>query len=197
MIFNIVVAALGTALLVWAAIVDSRIRKIPVAAGFGMLGLGLAVLVKGRWNIPFWVMYYLFAIWCTRGGVWQIVLVVASIGMLWAFEWEAAPLVLGITFVSFLFWRNWFGGGDSQLAFGLIGIGQDWLVLALLFGLTIVFGVGLTIIHHGGIRQGVQRLAYVAQRLGEEPDSEAIRTPWGIVAAVAGASYLWLWALVL
>ncbi len=47
MIFNIIIAALGTALLVWAAIVDSRTRKIPVAAGFGMLGLGLAVLVKG------------------------------------------------------------------------------------------------------------------------------------------------------
>ncbi|MEA1977752.1 MAG: hypothetical protein U9N80_07605 [Chloroflexota bacterium] len=197
MIFKFVVAALGTALLVWAAIVDSRIRKIPVAAGFGMIGLGLAVLVKEGWNVPFWAMYYLLAIWCTRGGVWQIVLVVASIGMLWAFEWEAAPLVLGITFVSFLFWRNWFGGGDSQLAFGLIGIGHDWLVLALLFGSTIVLGVGLTIIRQGGVQQGVKRLAYVAQRLGEEPDSEAIRKPWGIVAAVAGVSYLWLWALVL
>ena len=197
MIFNIIIAALGTALLVWAAIVDSRTRKIPVAAGFGMLGLGLAVLVRDDGVIPFWAMYYLLAIWCTRGGVWQIVLVVASIGMLWAFEWEAAPLVLGITFVSLLFWRNWFGGGDSQLAFGMIGIGHDWLVLALLFGLTIVFGVGLTIIHRGGIQQGVQRLASVVRRLGESPDSEAIRTPWGIVAAIAGVSYLWLWALVL
>ncbi|HET6444711.1 MAG TPA: hypothetical protein VFI27_09035 [candidate division Zixibacteria bacterium] len=195
MIFNIIIAALGSALLVWAAIVDSRTRKIPVAAGFGMLGLGLAVLVKEGWYI--WAAYYILAIWCTRGGVWQAVLVVASIGILWAFEWEAAPLVLGITFVSLLFWRNWFGGGDSQLAFGLVGIGHDWLVLALLFGLTIVFGVGLTIIHRGGIRQGVQRLASVARRLGESPDSEAIRTPWGIVAAVAGVSYLWLWALVL
>jgi hypothetical protein len=141
-IFNIIIAALGTALLVWAAIVDTRTRKIPVAAGFGMLGLGLAVLVKEGWYI--WAAYYILAIWCTRGGVWQAVLVVASIGILWAFEWEAAPLVLGITFVSLLFWRNWFGGGDSQLAFGLIGIGHDWLVLALLFGLTIVLGVGLT-----------------------------------------------------
>jgi hypothetical protein len=195
MIFNIVIAALGTALLVWAAIVDSRTRKIPVAAGFGMLGLGLAVLVKEGWYI--WAAYYILAIWCTRGGVWQAVLVVASIGILWAFEWEAAPLVLGITFVSLLFWRKWFGGGDSQLAFGLIGIGHDWLVLALLFGLTIVLGVGLTIIRKGGVQQGVKRLVSVARRLGEEPDSEAIRTPWGIVAAVAGVSYLWLWALVL
>ena len=197
MIFNIIIAALGTALLVWAAIVDSRTRKIPVAAGFGMLGLGLAVLVRDGGAIPFWAMYYLLAIWCTRGGVWQPVLVVASIGMLWAFEWEAAPLVLGNTFVSLLFWRKWFGGGDSQLAFGLIGIGHDWLVLALLFGLTIVLGVGLTIIRQGGVQQGVKRLVSVARRLGEEPDSEAIRTPWGIVAAVAGVSYLWLWASVL
>ncbi len=197
MSFNIIIAALGTALLVWAANVDSRTRKIPVAAGFGMLGLGLAVLVRDGGAIPFWAMYYLLAIWCTRGGVWQAVLVVASIGILWAFEWEAAPLVLGITFVSLLFWRKWFGGGDSQLAFGLMGIGHDWLVLALLFGLTIVLGVGLTIIRQGGVQQGVKRLVSVARRLGGEPDSEAIRTPWGIVAAVAGVSYLWLWALVL
>jgi hypothetical protein len=195
MIFNIIIAALGTTLLVWAAIVDSRTRKIPVAAGFGMLGLGLAVLVKEGWYL--WAAYCLLAIWCTRGGIWQPVLVAASIGMLWAFEWEAAPLVLGITFVSLLFWQNWFGGGDSQLAFGLIGIGHDWLILAFLFGLTIVLGVGLTIIKQKGVRQGVKRMVYVARRLGEKPDSEAIRTPWGVVAAVAGVSYLWLWALVL
>jgi len=194
-IYKIIVAALGTGLLIWAAIVDSRTRKIPVAAGFGMLGLGLVVLLWESWYL--WAAYYVLAIWCTRGGIWKMVLVVASLGMLLIEGWEAAPMVAGILFVSFLFWQKWFGGGDSQLAFGLIGIGHDWIVLAILFGLTIIFGVLMTIIRRGGIRQGVERLASIARRIGEEPDSEAIRTPWGIVAAVAGVSYLWLWALVL
>lgn len=162
-----------------------------------MLGLGLAALIKEGWWIPFFAVYYLLAIWCTRGGVWQYVLLIASAGMLWAFGWEAAPLVVGILFVSFSFWNGWFGGGDSQLAFGLIGIGHDWYVLVLLFGMTILLGVILTMVQRGGVKQGAQRLLSVAKRLGEEPDSEAIRTPWGIVAAIAGVSYLWIWALVL
>ncbi len=195
MSFKIIVAVLGTGLLIWAAIADIKTRKIPVAAGFGMLGLGLVVLLWESWYL--WAAYYLFAIWSTRGGIWKMVLVVASLGMLLIYGLEAAPIVVGSTFVSFLFWQKWFGGGDSQLAFGLIGIGHDWIVLAILFGLTIVLGVLMAIIRRGGIRQGIERLASVARRLSKEPDSEAIRTPWGIVAAVAGVSYLWLWALVL
>lgn len=168
-----------------------------MVAGFGILGLGLAVLVRGGGYLPFMALYYLLAIWCTRGGVWQVVLLAASVGVLWAFGWEAGPLVVGILFVSYAFWSGWLGGGDSQLAFGLIAIGHDWIVLAMLFGLTILAGVILTIRKQGGVAQGVKRLFSVAQRLGETPDDEAIRTPWGIIAAIAGVSYLWLWALVL
>lgn len=188
---------MGSALLLWAAVIDYRTRKIPVVAGFGMLGLGLAVLVKGGGGIPFLALYFLLAIWSTRGGVWQVVLLAASVGMLWAFGWEAGPLVVGILFVSYAFWSGWLGGGDSQLAFGLIGIGQDWLILTMLFGLTILAGVILAIRKQGGVEQGARRLISVARRLGEPPDDEAIRTPWGIIAAIGGVSYLWLWALVL
>ena len=83
------------------------------------------------------------------------------------------------------------------MAFGLIGIGHDWFILTMLFGLTILAGVILAIRKQGGVEQGVRRLISVARRLGEPPDDEAIRTPWGIIAAIGGVSYLWLWALVL
>jgi len=193
MTFNIGVAVLGTALLAWAVAADARTRKVPMLAGLGMLGLGLAVLLREGW---IGAAYYLVAIWCTRGGIWRFVLGAASVVMLLLYTWEAAPFVLGVLFVSTLFWMKWFGGGDAQLAIGLIGIGHDWVVLGLLFGLTILVGVALMIIRQGGVVQGAKRMAWVARHLGEEADAQAIRTPWAVVAAVAGVSYLWLWALV-
>jgi len=195
MTFNFGAAMLGTGLLAWAALADARTRKVPVAAGLGMLGLGLVVLVREGW--VFGAAYYLLAIWCTRGGAWRYVLIAASGVMLWLYPWEAAPFVLGVLFVSTLFWMKWFGGGDAQLAIGLIGIGHDWVVLGLLFGLTILASFALTIVRQGGVVQGAKRMAWVARHLGEDADAQAIRTPWAIVAAVAGVSYLWLWALVL
>jgi len=57
--------------------------------------------------------------------------------------------------------------------------------------------VALAVLRQGGLKQGIERLLSVARRLGEEPDQQAIRTPWAVLAAVAGVSYLWLWALVL
>ena len=194
MTFNIGVAVLGTALLAWAAAADARTREVPMLAGLGMLGLGLVVLLREGW---IGAAYYLVAIWCTRGGIWRFVLGAASVVMLLLYTWEAAPLVLGVLFVSTLFWMKWFGGGDAQLAIGLIGIGRNWLVLGLLFGLTILVGVALMIIRQGGVVQGAKRMAWVARHLGEEADAQAIRTPWAVVAAVVGVSYLWLWALVL
>jgi hypothetical protein len=194
-IFESAVAAVGTGLLVWAAVEDVRRRKVPVIAGFGMLLLSLIVLVVQSWYI--WAAYFVIAVWCTRGGIWKYVLVAASLVMVWLYPWDALPIVVGVLFVSTLFWMKWFGGGDAQLAMGLVGIGHDWIVLGILFGLTIVVGIVLTIVRRGGVVEGAKRLAWVAGHLGEPADAEAIHTPWGIVAAVAGVTYLWLWALVL
>jgi hypothetical protein len=194
-IFEIAVAVVGTGLLVWAAVEDVRRRKVPVIAGFGMLLLSLIVLVVQSWYI--WAAYFVIAVWCTRGGIWKYVLVAASLVMVWLYPWDALPIVAGVLFVSTLFWMKWFGGGDAQLAMGLVGIGHDWIVLGILFGLTIVVGIVLTIVRRGGVVEGAKRLAWVAGHLGERADAEAIHTPWGIVAAVAGVTYLWLWALVL
>lgn len=195
MSFAVIVAMLGTVLLVWAAVQDVRRGKVPVVAGFGMLMLGLAVLIQQ--TLYLWAAYFVVAIWCSRGGAWRAVLAGASLVMMWLYGWDALPIVLGVLFVSTLFWMKWFGGGDAQLAMGLIGIGHDWLVLGMLFGLTIVVGIVLTMIRRGGVVEGAKRLSWVASHLGEPADAEAIHTPWGIVAAVAGVTYLWLWALVL
>lgn len=197
MFFKLIIASAGTVLLIWGAMGDIQNRTIPVPVGFGMLVLGLAVLIKDSWWIPYFAIYFLFAIWCTRGGIWKYLLIAASLGMLIAFGWEAAPLVAGIVFVAFLFWQKWFGGGDAQLAMGLMGIGQDWIVLAMLFGTTIIAGITETMIRRGGVVEGAKRLAWVAGQLGAEPDDEAIRTPWGVIAAIVGVIYLWIWVFLL
>ena len=195
MTFEIAVAVLGTAALVWAAGVDVRTRKIPAPAGFGMLGLGLLVLLWEKWYIG--AAYFVLAIWCTRGRGWQYLLLAGSAVMLWTYQWEGAPLVAGVLLVATIFWMKWFGGGDAQLGMGLIGVGHDWLVLGLVFGLTILVGIVMTVVRRGSVTEGVRRLVWVARNLSAEPDSDAIRTPWAVVAAVGGIVYLWLWALVL
>lgn len=189
------VAVVGTVLLVWGAVADAKWRKIPVLAGFGMLGLGLIVLLAE--GLYAWAAYYLVAIWCTRGGIWRYVLGGASLVMLLVAGWEVLPLVVGVLLVATLFWMRWFGGGDSQLAVGLIGIGHDWLVVGMMFGLTIVVAIVLSVRRRGGVVPAARRLAWVARSLNRPPDEDAIQTPWGIIAAVAGVGYLWLWALVL
>jgi hypothetical protein len=141
--YELIIAALGTGLLVWAAVQDVRRRTIPVLAGFGMLLLGLVVLIaQSRYLLA---GYFVVAIWCTRGGVWRIVLAAALIVVLWLGGRDAVPLVLGTVFVAILFWRMWFGRGDAEVALGLMGVGHDWLVVGLVFGLTILTGIVLTV----------------------------------------------------
>lgn len=195
MAFEVAQAAVGTALLAWAAVEDARTRTIPRLAGLGMLLLGLIALAQWKSGMGIeraaYAVYFLTAIWSTRGGAWRYVLVAASTVMLYLFGENGAPLVVGVLFVCALFWMKWFGGGDAQLAMGLVGIGHDWLVLALLFGLTIAVGMALTIARQGGVVKAGARMLWVARHMHEPPDEQAIHTPWAVVAAVAGVAYLW------
>jgi hypothetical protein len=185
---NILVASFATVLLLWAARVDYRIGKIPRGAGFGILAIGLFVLL---WN-QMWVeaVFYVVAIWCTSGGIWSLVLILASI-MTMSIQGESSlPLVVGIVFVSLFFWMRWFGGGDAQLAIGLLGIGHDWMILVLLVGCTII-SMGVLVFRRHGLLNGLRRLRYVFQNLGSKPDADAIHTPWAVIALIAGILYLW------
>ena len=189
---NVVISCLTTVLLIWAARFDYMTRKIPRGAGFSLLAIGLFVLL---WK-QLWIeaLYYVIAIWCTSGGIWALVLIMASLATVFAHGESSIPLVLGIVLVSVFFWVHWFGGGDAQLAIGLIGIGHDWTVLALLAGATIFLMILLVFRRHG-IMGGLKRLQHVFLNLGARPDVYAIRTPWAVIALVAGILYLWLWPL--
>ncbi len=189
---NAFVASFTTALLIWAARLDLMTRKIPRGAGFGVLAIGLFVLL---WN-QLWIeaLYYVLAIWCTSGGVWTLLLILASLATAFVRGGDSIPLVLGLVIISVFFWMHWFGGGDAQLAIGLIGIGHDWAILAFLVGATIISMIFLVFRRHG-VTEGLKRLHQVFRNLAAKPDAHAIRTPWAVIAMIAGILYLWLWPL--
>lgn len=186
----IVIYVLATLLLLWAAWIDVRTRKIPVIAGYGILALGLIVLL---WN-HLWIetIYYVLAIWCTSGGIWKAILSIASLIMIIIRGEVVIPFVLGILVVSIFFWMNRFGGGDSQLAIGLIGVGHDWPVLAFLAGVTI-FAMLFLVIRKHGITSGITRMVIVFKQIDEQADADALHTPWAVIALIAGTLYLWVW----
>jgi hypothetical protein len=186
----IAIYVLVTLLLIWAAWVDIRTRQIPVIAGYGILTLGLIVLLLNQLWIE--AVYYALAIWCTSGGVWKTVLSIASLILVFIRGEEVIPLVLGVLIVAIFFWMNRFGGGDSQLAIGLIGVGHDWPVLAFLAGTTILAWLIIVFRKHG-ITSGLKRMAFVFQRIDEQADADAIRTPWAVIALIGGTLYLWVW----
>jgi len=180
----------ASAALIWAAYTHFKTRQISVVAGFGFLGLGLVFLLIGRLYIH--ALFYLLAIWGSRGKMWSVPIVVLGMAVL-ILDLSSLPFVLGVLFVLLIFWMGWFGGGDAQLALGLMAMANDWWIVAYLFGGTILVAVVLSIVKRGGIMPAIKRLSLVLKNIGKEPDQEALRIPWGILAAAAGLVYMWIW----
>lgn len=176
--------------LIWAAYSDIKTRRVPVVAGFGLLGVGLLFLMAGH----LWIhaAFFLLAIWGSRGRKWG--LAVGALGMAVIFlDLSALPFVLGVLFVLFIFWMGWFGGGDAQIALGLMAMASDWWIVAYLFGGSILAAVVLSIVKRGGVVPAMKRLGWVLKNISKEPDQEALRIPWGALAAAAGLVYMWIW----
>lgn len=187
---TLILSVLVSAALMWGAISDLRSGVIPYGSGYGMLALGLLFLLKDTLWLE--ALFFIVAIWGSRGGMWRLLILLIAVVLL-AEEFATLPFVAGMLYVLAIFWLGWFGGGDAQLAFGLIAIGRDWWILGYLFGGTIILGILLTIIRRGGIAEGAKRLLWVLKHISDPPDEEAIRMPWGVLAALGGMVYIWLW----
>ena len=158
MALEISLYVLASAALIWAAYSDIKTRRVPVVAGFGLLGVGLLFLLIGS----LWIhaAFFLLAIWGSRGKIWSVP--VAALGMV-------------------------------VLILGLMAMANDWWIVAYLFGGTILVAVVLSIVKRGGVMPAIKRLSWVFKNIGEEPDEEALRIPWGVLAAAAGLVYMWIW----
>lgn len=181
------IAILISGALVWAAVRDVQTRLIPRIAGFGVLAIGLGyLLLNSLWLES---VFFLTAIWGSRGGVWRIPVLVMAV-LLLANDLALLPYVLGILYVQVIFDLGWFGGGDAQLAFGLIALGRDWWILAYLFGGTILLGL-LMVFREHGLSGGLGRLRWVLKNMNAS-DGEAIKVPWAVLASTGGLAYIWV-----
>ena len=186
-IVRVILYVLASAALLWAAVGDFRKRKIPRVAGFGLLLIGLIFLLINQMWLE--AVFYLTAIWGSRGGWWIVLYVLIAIGVVYR-ELDSLPLVVGILFVLSMFEYGWFGGGDSQVAFGLVAIASDvWMVLYLMTGAVVLVFV-LNIFREGGILGAIKRFVFT---LKNPPDESALRTPWTVSALMVGLVYLWVW----
>ncbi len=180
---------LASGALAFAASHDWKTRRVPTAVGFGMLGIGLGFLVLGKDWLG--AGFYLAAIWGSRGGFWRVPIIVLGIWMVGEGGLASVPLALGVLYTLAIFWLGWFGGGDAQLALGLLALGSDWWILGYLFGGTILLAIVL-VVKRRGLGGAGKRMMHVLRNMSS-PDAEAIRVPWAAIAAAGGILHIWIW----
>lgn len=182
-----ILSVVVTAGLTWSALVDLRSRRIPWIAGYGVLSAGLLSLLLSRLWLP--AAFYVAAIWATGGGLRRLPMMLLTVP-LFVDERGISPMIMGILFVAAIFEMGWSGGGDAQLAFGLVALARDWWIFMYLFGGTILLALTLVFVRCG-FRAGLKRLWWVAKHL-EATDEAAIHMPWAIIAALGGVAHFWI-----
>ena len=192
LLLRIVMYMVLSSLLVYSAYSDYRTRRIPFGVGLGLLLTAAVILVieKMYWEALFLVV----AVIGSRGGMWSL-LVYLSAMLLFGAKGETAalPMVVGILLFNFMFSMRWIGGGDAQVAFALIAVGHEWMMLYLVLGFAVVAGL-VMVFRKYDLKGGLSRLWVVTRRLNKssEKDENAIRSPWIIWAAIGGMCYLYL-----
>jgi hypothetical protein len=177
-----------SALLVWAAVSDSRTRQVPPLAGYGLLLVAVVAMILRGWWMG--ALFLIIAIFGTRGGFAMLITVIAAFLLIEACGWgQCGPLLIGILVVYIMYSLHWIGGGDAQVAFALIGLTGTWMMLYFLAGGTILSWIVLVFFHSPG--QALQRLLWVTKRLNKGPadDPSAVKTPWVVTAAFSAIAY--------
>jgi Flp pilus assembly protein protease CpaA len=186
-LIKIALYVLASAALIGAAIGDIRNRRIPRPSGFGLLAIGLIFLLINEMWLE--AIFYLVAIWGSRGGWWTILYILFAIILVYR-DLESIPFVVGILYVLSMFELGWLGRGDAQIAFGLIAIAADWWIVLYLFIGVIILVIVLSIIREKGLIGAVKRIWWAVRN---PPDERALRTPWAVFATAVGLIYLWVW----
>jgi hypothetical protein len=121
------------------------------------------------------------------GGVWRLPVFVLAV-LLLSNDLGSLPFIIGILSVLTIFEFGWFGGGGTQLTFGLVALGRGWWILAYLFGGTILLGFAVMFRRHG-FSGGLKRSWWVFRNLNS-PDEEAIKCLWAVLDSAGGLDYV-------
>ncbi len=189
---NLALKLVISGLLIYATVEDIRIRKVPYAAGIGILVFGaFALFWDQHWLLG---VFYLVAVMGSRGGLWGLAAVVIALTTLAVpgLMTEAYPFILAIFFIIAMFRFGVFGQGDAVLAFGLLAMAYEdglWMPLVLLG--TSIAGF-LPLIWKRNPKEILDRATKILQNFRRiEEDEEAVKFPWAVIAAVIGLVYIW------
>ena len=181
-----------SSLLIFSAYSDFRTRKIPFAAGIGLLLTAAIILCLQK---MYWEAFFLVAaVLGSRGGLWSLLSYLVAIFLIGVVgESNALPMIVGILLFNLMFSMRWIGGGDAQVAFALIAVAHDWTMLYLVLGMAVLAGLVL-VFRKYDLKSGLSRLWVVTRRLNKDSssDDDAIRSPWIIWASLGGMIYLYL-----
>jgi len=93
-------------------------------------------------------------------------------------------VVLGFYHLGFI------GGGDAQIWIPIVVFSNDYVFSVILLVLMVVFGF-IVMFRQRGFVGALKRASYVAKNLGRSrEDTEAVKMPWSIVAALAWSAYV-------
>jgi Flp pilus assembly protein protease CpaA len=185
-----IASAVISAFLIWSAVADMKERKIPYIPGWGLLAIGAVY----TWMTESWLpALFLISIIIGSMGPW-LRLLPTALGITVLFnDMALLPFVAGVMLCWMLFELKWLGGGDTQIALGLLGIGVHggWWMTFYLFATTAIIGI-FVILWTRGAKGGVKRALEIAGNLsGSANDPQAIKVPWAVIAALAGLTYIW------
>lgn len=184
---------LVSVLLIWAAVEDVKNRIVPgkITLPFLILCLSFLFVDKQYWLASF----YILVIYGSR----SINAIVPSI-IIALVLWSTGGLdnngdlafIVGMYFVTTLFYLGWFGGADAQIAYGLMAISRDWWMVGFLLGGTILVGITIMFVQRGW-GGGIKRAVAVGKNLDRAyDDPEAVRTPWLLIATFISLIYFWV-----
>ena len=170
---------------------DLKERKIPKYIGICSVLLGLIALI---YNKHYWLAaFYVLAVYAPSMLALRIALICFGFIVYSQEGMASLPLMISLGVTLFFFNRGLIGGGDTQMAFGMLGIEhQSWNISIIICVITIVTNIMLCI-RKFGIKKSFSRIKTVGKSITSrkkiEEDKDRLRSPFLVTLTAAWITY--------